>query len=111
MDFSEIGSTLDQFATARGWQRHHLPRSLMLAMVKEVGELTELLQWIPDVEVEKWLDAGSNRERVAEEVADIFIYLHYVARATQIDLPAAICKKVGANNIKYPLQDGDAPCP
>lgn len=111
MDFSEIASTLDQFATSRGWQQHHLPRSLMLALVKEVGELTELLQWIPDTEVEEWLDAGGNRERVAEEVADVFIYLHYLARASRIDLPAAIMRKVDANNIKYPLVDGDTSCP
>lgn len=111
MHFSEVARELDEFATAREWQQHHLPRSLMLAMVKEVGELTELLQWVSDSEVAEWLDNGSNRDKVAEEVADIFIYLHYFTRAAQVDLPAAIRRKVDINGTKYPLQEEGRSCP
>ncbi|MHA7278888.1 nucleotide pyrophosphohydrolase [Arthrobacter sp. MDT2-2] len=102
MDFSDIAETLDEFAADRGWQQHHLPRSLMLALVKEVGELTELLQWIPDAQVEQWLGEQSNRDKVAAEIADVFIYLHYIARATQVDLPSAISNKIAINRAKYP---------
>lgn len=102
MHFFDIGETLDGFAAERGWQQHHLPRSLMLALVKEVGELTELFQWIPDAQVEKWLGEGNNRDEVAAELADVFIYLHYIARATQVDLPSAISQKIATNRAKYP---------
>lgn len=111
MHFSDIAEALDEFASAREWQQHHLPRSVMLAMVKEVGELTELLQWVPDGDVEEWLKAESNRDKVAEEVADIFIYLHYFARAAQIDLPAAISRKLTMNEQKYPPHEGGRLCP
>ena len=33
------------FSDARDWAQFHSPRSLALAMVGEVGEVCELLQW------------------------------------------------------------------
>ncbi len=36
------------FATARKWTDFHLPRSLVLALLGELGELAELFQWKPD---------------------------------------------------------------
>lgn len=111
MDFSDLERTLDEFAADRNWQEHHLPRSLMLALVKEVGELTEVLQWVPDVEAEDWLGVDNNRTKVAEEIADIFIYLHYIARATRVDLRSAVRDKLRKNSSKYPAQDGGTACP
>lgn len=35
MELSELDAKLDEFAAARGWQQHHLPRSLMLARTGE----------------------------------------------------------------------------
>lgn len=108
---SDLEAMLDDFADARGWGQHHLPRSLMLAMVKEVGELTELVQWIPDSEVACWLDQPQNKQNLADEMADICIYLHYLARATRVDLSQAILAKVEANAAKYPVLKEDQYAP
>lgn len=110
MDLPALESSLDQFADARGWHQHHHPRSLMLAMTKEVGELNELLQWTPDSDVDKWLRDDGNRKRMADEIADVFIYLHYLARVTKIDLAHAVENKIEANATKYPVIGENASC-
>lgn len=102
MELPELEEKLDQFAAARGWQQHHLPRSLMLALTKEVGELTELLQWTPDSEVEGWMSHDENSQNMADEIADVFIYLCYLARSTKIDLTQAVMHKLEVNATKYP---------
>ena len=35
-----------QFARDRNWGRFHDPKSVILALVGEVGELAELFQWL-----------------------------------------------------------------
>lgn len=102
MDLTELEAKLDEFAAARGWQQHHLPRSLMLALTKEVGELTELLQWTPDSDVDRWMNQDKNAQAMADEIADVFIYLHYLARATKIDLMQSVKHKLEVNAAKYP---------
>ena len=36
-----------KFAQERDWGRFHDPKSVVLALVGEVGELAELFQWLP----------------------------------------------------------------
>lgn len=36
-----------QFTVERDWEQFHDPKSLVLALVGEVGELSELFQWLP----------------------------------------------------------------
>jgi NTP pyrophosphatase (non-canonical NTP hydrolase) len=35
------------FTAERQWEQFHDPKSLILALVGEVGELSELFQWLP----------------------------------------------------------------
>jgi hypothetical protein len=51
----ENGTTLEalrqdqaQFASERDWDKFHTPRNVLLAMVGEVGELSEIFQWRGD---------------------------------------------------------------
>lgn len=42
---NSLRNTHAQFCTERDWEQYHTPRNLLLAMVGEVGELSELFQW------------------------------------------------------------------
>lgn len=108
MELPELEAKLDEFAALRGWQQHHLPRSIMLALTKEVGELTELLQWVPDSEVDRWIHEDANAQDMADEIADVFIYLHYLARSMRIDLTQAVINKLELNSAKYPPTTGES---
>jgi NTP pyrophosphatase (non-canonical NTP hydrolase) len=43
------------------------------------------------------------KEKIRHELADIFIYLAYVAEKFNIDLEEAITKKIELNGQKYPV--------
>jgi dCTP diphosphatase len=36
-----------EFTAERQWESYHDPKSVLLALVGEVGELAELFQWLP----------------------------------------------------------------
>ena len=46
---------------------------------------------------------GANRQRVAEEAADIFIFLTYLCHTFDIDLLRAVERKMALNGKKYPV--------
>lgn len=43
-DLAELAARMRAFTEERDWGRFHDPKSLVLALVGEVGELTELMQ-------------------------------------------------------------------
>lgn len=99
----QLRQDLDFFATQRDWNQYHLPRNLLLALVAEVGELSEIFQW--QGEVEKGLTNFSEDQKIhtAEELADILLYTIRLADRCGIDLASAAKSKMKKNAIKYPV--------
>jgi len=98
---NELCEQVAQFAKDRDWDQFHSVRNLVLAMVGEVGEVAEILQWTSDDKVNKLLNSGG-RERLAEELSDVLIYLIRIADRAGVDLETAVREKLSANNQKYP---------
>ncbi|XP_019854168.1 PREDICTED: dCTP pyrophosphatase 1-like isoform X2 [Amphimedon queenslandica] len=92
----------NQFSMERDWEQYHTPRNLLLALVGEVGELSEIFQWKGEVDV--GLPGWSHKDRahVGEELSDILIYLIELAEKCHIDLPSAVLRKFELNFKKYP---------
>jgi dCTP diphosphatase len=103
MDLRALEEEVRRFAGERDWDQFHSVRNLLLALVGEVGELSELLQWVSDAEVSTWLEAGG-RERFAEELADVLLYLVRLADKTDVDLSDAAVRKLKVNGEKYPVE-------
>lgn len=102
-DFDDLAARISAFVEARGWRRHHLPKNLTLALTAEVGELAELLQWLtPEEEVSARSDPGL-RLPLADEMADVLIYLVSLANALDIDLFAATQQKIERNELRFPV--------
>ncbi|KAM4604037.1 glutamyl-tRNA(Gln) amidotransferase subunit B, mitochondrial [Polymixia lowei] len=91
-----------EFTDERDWNQFHQPRNLLLAMVGEVGEVSELFQWRGEVAegLPNWTD--SEREQLAHELSDVFIYLVELAEKCHVDLPQAVLRKMALNHLKYP---------
>ncbi|XP_067106993.1 glutamyl-tRNA(Gln) amidotransferase subunit B, mitochondrial [Osmerus mordax] len=91
-----------EFTDERDWNQFHKPRNLLLAMVGEVGEVSELFQWRGEVDegLPNWTDA--ERENLAQELSDVFIYLVELAEKCHVDLPQAVLRKMALNRLKYP---------
>ncbi|XP_047977534.1 dCTP pyrophosphatase 1 [Salvia hispanica] len=93
---------MDDFAKARDWEQYHSPRNLLLALVGEVGELSEIFQW--KGEVQKGLPGWKEEERthVGEELSDVLLYLVRLSDMCGIDLGKAALRKMELNALKYP---------
>lgn len=110
-DLNELAAAVHAFNTERDWHRFHDPKSLALALVGEVGELAELLQWVPAETVRDDVRSGRLQERVGEELADILIYLIMLAGEAGVDLIAAATTKLAGAARRFPPENfaGRAP--
>lgn len=101
--FTSLTGEIDAFARARGWQSSHDPKSLLLALVGEVGEVAEVLQWLTPEELAALVDpASAHRQPLREELADVLIYLIELAAHVDVDLIEAAHEKLAKNAIKHP---------
>jgi len=105
MAFEELKNLsvyLDKFAKERDWDKFHTPKNLTMALSAEVGELTEIFQWLTPEESAS-LSEGK-LEHVGEELADILIYTLRLSEKLGIDLAAAAERKTKLNEAKYPAK-------
>ena len=92
-----------RFRDARDWSQFHTPKNLAAAIAIEAAELQERFLWKTDKEIACDLQAGSKREAVVEEVADVFLFALLLADRLEIDVGQAIADKLAANEQKYPV--------
>lgn len=104
MDIAEIQKLMAAFAEDRDWGQFHNPKNLVMALSGEVGELTEIFQWLTADESAVVTERPEQRRRVEEEMADVLLYLARLADVLQIDLFDAAVRKVELNGQKYPVE-------
>lgn len=90
------------FSAERQWDSYHDPKSVLLALVGEVGELAELFQWLPAATARAAASQEPLRTRVSEEISDVLLYLVLLADVLGIDLPAAANAKLSEASRRYP---------
>lgn len=91
---------LRAFAGERDWDQFHSPKNLAMALIVEAAEMAEHFQWLTEAE-SRALSAQKLQE-VAEELADIQIYLVRLADKLGIELMGAVERKITLNAEKYP---------
>lgn len=101
-DIEELRDRMRQFTAERDWQVFHDPKSVLLALVGEVGELAELFQWLPAEAAAELARSEPLRTRAGEELSDVLLYLILLADVLGIDLPQAADAKLTAAAQKYP---------
>lgn len=101
-DLTRLRDGMRSFTEERGWEHHHDPKSLLLALVGEVGELSELLQWLPADTAAELASSGPLRQQVSDEIADVLLYLVRLADVLDIALADAAWDKLARSAAKYP---------
>ena len=99
-ELEELRIRIANFAKERDWDQFHSPKNLAMALIVEAGELLEHFQWLK--QSESFELSEDKLEAVAEELADILVYLVRIADQLDIDLISATDKKIEANELKYP---------
>ena len=92
----EIIQELIKFRNERNWEQFHNPKDLALAINIEAGELLEEFLW------KKHEDA--NKEKIKEELADIFAYAFLLAEKYDFDVKEIVLDKIKKNGEKYPVE-------
>ncbi|XP_047318410.1 dCTP pyrophosphatase 1-like [Impatiens glandulifera] len=99
----DLKKKMADFARERDWDQFHSPRNLLLALVGEVGELSEIFQW--KGEVERGLNDWKEEDKIhlGEELSDVLLYLVRLSDICGVDLGKAALRKMELNAIKYPV--------
>jgi len=101
-NLSDLREALASFAQDRDWDQFHSVKNLILALVGEVGELSEVFQWLNEAQISNLNE--EDRDRAEEELADVFLYLIRLADKLDIDLIEAANAKLRLNAEKYPVE-------
>jgi NTP pyrophosphatase (non-canonical NTP hydrolase) len=93
----ELMSDISKFNKARGWDKYHTPKNLATSVVIESAELAEKFQWLTPAESLEIDDLGP----VADEVADVLIYLLNLCDKLHIDPYKAVKHKLKVNGMRF----------
>ena len=102
MDIKELTDKMHAFVRAKGWYspestRPQTPRNLAISLSLESNEVLELFQW---------QDSEPDSQELADELADVSLYLLQLASITGIDLEQAIMEKLKQNyKREWPAND------
>jgi len=93
MDIHELTSEMHKFVRSQGWydvgsKRPQTPRSLAISLCLEASEVLEHFQWS---------ETPHNQQELAEELADVALYLLQLASISNIDLEKAVLDKLARN--------------
>ena len=91
-----------EFCEDRDWDQYHGPHHLAVGIVTEAAELLDLFRFYEGEGAVKVLE--KKRPEVEEEIADAFFFLLRFAQFYDIDLSAALERKMAKNDAKYPVE-------
>lgn len=96
MDLKELTQAMHRFVAAKGWYAPDSPRpqtlrNLAISLALEAAEVLEHFQW---------QEEPGDREALAEELADVALYLLQLADRAEIDLERAILAKLEKNYMR-----------
>jgi NTP pyrophosphatase (non-canonical NTP hydrolase) len=100
-NLEETKLRLREFCKARDWDQFHSPKNLAMALSVETAELLEHFQWL--TEAQSAALPADKLAAVAQEIADVQIFLVRLADRLDVDIEAAVAAKLVLNEQKYPV--------
>lgn len=110
-DFDALQDQMRQFVAEREWGQFHDPKSLLLALTGEVGELCELFQWLPAPQAAETARRPPLADAVNDELADVLLYLVALADTLDVDLVSVAAAKLRRNQARFPVDTFRAVAP
>lgn len=103
-DLEALTERIRAFARARDWERFHNPKNLSMALIAEAAELVEHFQWLTLEQSAAVTEDVEAMEEVAEELADVAIYLLRLADVMGVDLREVVEEKLERNEGRFPAE-------
>ena len=96
----ELLEVLRIFRDERDWAKFHTPKDLAVSVSIEAAELLEMFQWRYDGHD----TAGIDVQGVANEAADVLIYLLLLFDRLNLDPKQEVLKKIAFNAHRFPVE-------
>jgi len=96
MTIEDLKKEFIKFRDERNWKQFHTPKDLAVSISLEA---LELFQWKSKDE-----ELKVPKEKIEEELADVFMYCISMSDVLNIDLKEAVIKKLKKNHEKYPVE-------
>lgn len=100
-EIKTITKKIKRFRDERDWKQFHNHKDLALSLVLEAAEVLEHFQWKSLKEVDQ--HGKGCKDELADELADVAMYLFELADNMGIDLGSAMANKMQKNALKYPI--------
>jgi dCTP diphosphatase len=104
IDLNKLNNEIEKMVHDRDWDQFHSIKNLAMALSVESAELLEIFQWMPEEASNKIKHDPKAMSKIEDEIADIFVYMLRIVNKTEIDLEAAVLKKLKKNIEKYPVE-------
>jgi dCTP diphosphatase len=93
-----------RFADERAWHSFHSPKNLVMGLAVETAELMEHFLWVEGEASRRLVEDSEKRTAIAEELADVAVYVLNLSNSLGIDLSDAVAAKLLKNAQKYPVE-------
>lgn len=100
-EIKNITEKIKKFRDERDWMQFHNHKDMALSLLLESAEVVEHFQWKSNDEIINHVKNA--KSDIAEELADVAIYLFELSDNMKIDLSQAIKDKLEKNAKKYPV--------
>lgn len=101
---SDSMAKVEKFCNERDWDQFHDPKELAIGLSTEANELLDIFRFKRESDMAEILANPEKREKVSQELADIFFFLLRYAQLHNFDLLEALEQKMQINGIKYPVE-------
>ncbi len=99
----DIKNLVHKIIAERDWQQFHNAKSLSMAIAAETAELMEHFLWLDNKESSTAMQ-GPKGVEIQHEIADIMWFLICLCNAYNIDLSAAMERKIAINVQRYSVE-------
>ena len=99
-ELKDLTNQVNKFRDDRHWRQFHNPKDLSMSVAIEAAELMEKFQWSKK-NTKEYID--SHKEEIGEELADVVIYLLFLADDLGLDVKQIVEDKLKKQANKYPV--------
>jgi NTP pyrophosphatase (non-canonical NTP hydrolase) len=99
LDIENINREFRAIALSNNWQAYHNPKNLAAAVSIEANELLAEFQWL--TAEESCALSTVQKSKVADEIADVIMYLTELSARLNIDIVDAVNIKIEKNKQRF----------
>ena len=99
---ADLTQKIIEFRDKRDWEQFHNPKDVALSLTLEAAEVLEHFQWKNEEEIKQY--SKTHKDDIGAELADVLNWILVMSHDLDIDILAALEKKIEENEKKYPIE-------